>query len=57
MKPFQIYSDEYKRIDFQMKRGTSLQVHISDIHFGIMDPKTEYEILYEQFIRKIQSLP
>ena len=58
IKPFQIFSDkEYKRIDFYQKRGVSLQVHISDIHFGIMDPKTEYDILHEQFIKKIIGLP
>ena len=58
MKPFQIFSkQEYEKIDFYEKRGVTLQAHISDIHFGIIDPKTEYDILYEQFIRKIEKLP
>ena len=39
------------------KRGVSLQAHIADIHFGVMDPKTEYNILYEQFIQVIGPLP
>lgn len=56
-KPFQIQSSEYKRIDFTKKRGISFQVHISDIHFGIIDPKTEYDILQDQFINKIRGMP
>lgn len=56
-KPFQIQSSEYKRIDFAKKRGISFQVHISDIHFGIIDPKTEYNILQDQFINKIRGMP
>ena len=56
-KPFQIQSSEYKRIDFTKKRGISFQVHISDIHFGIIDPKTEYDILQDQFIDKIRGMP
>ena len=56
-KPFQIQSSEYKRIDFTKKRGISFQVHISDIHFGIIDPKTEYDILQDQFINKIRGIP
>lgn len=58
MKPFQIFSDkEYSKINYAQKRGISLQVHISDIHFGIIDPKTEYDILYDQFVKKIVGLP
>ena len=56
-KPFHIQSSEYKRIDFTKKRGISFQVHISDIHFGIIDPKTEYDILQDQFINKIRGMP
>lgn len=36
--------------------GTLLQVHIADIHFGSIDPKTEYDILYNQFIQPISNI-
>lgn len=39
------------------KRGITLQAHIADIHFGVMDPKTEYCILQEQFINVINGVP
>ena len=39
------------------KRGTIIEVHISDIHFGAFDPKVQYNILREQFLDKINQLP
>ena len=54
MKPFTIFQ-EYN-LDYTTRRGISIQVHISDLHFGVMDPKTEYDILKEQFIDKIRDL-
>jgi hypothetical protein len=30
-----------------------IEVHIADIHFGSIDPETQFKILYEQFIQKI----
>lgn len=63
MKPFKFISDndlrDYKSIQmkFPYKRGISLQAHISDIHFGVMDAKIEYQILKEQFIDRIKDLP
>ena len=44
-------------IDPDIHRGTIQEVHISDIHFGVMDPKVQYDILNEQFIKKIEGLP
>jgi hypothetical protein len=38
-------------------RGKLIEVHIADIHFGAIDPKTEYDILTEQFTKKIVQLP
>lgn len=38
------------------KRPTLLMAHISDLHFGVIDPKVQYEILQEQFLSKIQQL-
>ncbi len=54
-----IYMDspEFYDISRGTKRGLLYEVHIADIHFGAMDPQKEYQILYEQFILKISSLP
>lgn len=35
------------------RRGILNQVHISDLHFGAFDPKTQYTILKEQFLDQI----
>lgn len=37
-------------------RGTLVEVHISDIHFGALDPKYQYELLYEQMIKKLYNI-
>lgn len=39
------------------KRGSVIIVGIADLHFGVIDPKTQYDILYEQFIKEIDKLP
>lgn len=39
-----------------MMRGIFLEAHISDLHFGVMDPSIQYNILKEQFIDKIANL-
>jgi hypothetical protein len=58
MKPFTINNDSFfYDLTRKQNRGLSLQAHISDIHFGVMDPKVEYQILKEQFIDKISGLP
>ena len=58
MKPFTIDNNNYQyNITEIPRRGISLQVHISDIHFGVIDPKTEYDILKEQFVDRIKGLP
>ena len=38
-------------------RGSLCTAHIADIHFGAFDPKTQYQILEEQFINRIIELP
>ena len=40
-----------------MMRGTFVEAHIADIHFGALDPSVQYKILQEQFISKIRDLP
>lgn len=43
-------------IDRQTRRGISIQAHISDIHFGVIDPKVEYDFLKSQFVDKIRGI-
>lgn len=38
-------------------RGTLIEIHISDIHFGVINPEYQYNILKEQFIDKIKDIP
>lgn len=63
MKPFRFINDkDITSYDVLMqkypyKRGTSIQCHISDIHFGVMDAQLEYKILKEQYIDRIKDLP
>lgn len=38
-------------------RGLLISAHIADLHFSAFDPKHQYEILEEQFIKVIDSLP
>lgn len=35
---------------------TLIEIHIADIHFGVVDPAKEYAILEEQFLTKIEML-
>ena len=37
-------------------RGVLTEVHIADIHFGVIDPKVQYKILTEQFLMKIDNI-
>jgi DNA repair exonuclease SbcCD nuclease subunit len=37
-------------------RPTLTEVHISDIHFGKLDPKVQYDILEEQFLKQIEKI-
>lgn len=60
MRPFH-YGDSSKdynyNLNYNQKRGISFQCHISDLHFGKISPKVEFDILKEQFIDKIKLLP
>ncbi len=44
-------------IERQEKRGNRVIINIADLHFGSIDPKVTYQILKEQFIDSIKSLP
>lgn len=58
MRPF-YYTTSLSNInlEYTTKRGISMQAHISDLHFGKIDPKVEFNILKEQFIDRIKDLP
>ena len=43
--------------DIQTKRGTLIEAHIADIHFGAINPRLQYEILVEQYLMTLESLP
>ena len=38
-------------------RGQLIEVHLADLHFGAFNPKTQYDILMEQFYQPISQLP
>lgn len=38
-------------------RGTLIEVHLADLHFGAFDPQKQYQILMEQMYSKISQLP
>ena len=44
------------RLDDASSRGILTEVHIADIHFGVIDPQTHYMILNEQFLNKIARI-
>lgn len=45
-------------LDDVYKRGTLISIHIADLHFGVkqISPKTEYDILDEQFFPIIENI-
>ena len=42
--------------NLNLNRGSLIEIHIADIHFGVIDPITQYNILVEQFLSKIQNI-
>lgn len=44
-------------IERKTNRGVLSMVHLCDLHFGAIDPKTEFEILEEQVLNEIEKLP
>lgn len=53
-----IIYDDVPNNEFNYVRPVLTEVHIADIHFGVggMSTKTQYDILREQFIFKIQDI-
>lgn len=56
MEPLMRPKYEYD-IKRETKRGVLSVVHLCDLHFGIIDPKTEYDILEEQMLSIIEKMP
>ena len=50
-------NDPVEDISIKTQRGLLYEVHIADLHFASIDPKTEYEILTSQFTDRINPLP
>ena len=42
--------------NFIYNRGSIVEIYISDIHFGVIDAETQYNILINQFINKISTI-
>ena len=49
-------SSPFIKIRQSYTRGTLIEVHTADIHFGAMDPKVQYDILMNQMINKLVDL-
>lgn len=59
MKQGIIFNDPIEEIKSEIyyTRGNIVTAHISDLHFPVMDSKTQYEILEDQFISKLINMP
>ena len=47
------YGDEF----INTNRGTLIEIHLADLHFGAFNPKSQYEILMNQVYNRIVQLP
>ena len=47
------YGDEF----INTNRGTLIEIHLADLHFGAFNPKSQYEILMDQMYNRIVQLP
>ena len=60
IKPFRFMTPEEELYNLRINnvyntRGSLICVHISDLHFGVIDPKYQYDSLKEQFLNKIND--
>lgn len=60
MRPLEFLTDEEMAFQLSLEevicRPTLKEAHLSDIHFGAMDAKVQYQILTEQFLDKVKLL-
>lgn len=56
MKPYRVIGED-ERAMYQTNRGSLIQAHIADIHFGVITPRVQYDILRDQVINVLYTLP
>lgn len=48
---------EELNINVRVSKGTLISVNIADIHIGAINPKSQYDILKQQFVGEILNIP
>lgn len=48
--------DYVNRQMYYSKRGTIIEIHTADLHFGALNPKVQYQILVEQLLNKVRNI-
>jgi DNA repair exonuclease SbcCD nuclease subunit len=43
-------------VQFLQQQNVFVEAHIADLHFGVIDPRTQYQILNEQFLNYIDGM-
>lgn len=60
ISPIEYVTEDYEKykfnIDRKVYRGNLSIASIADLHFCIMNPKIQYDILHDQFIKKIKPI-
>lgn len=44
-------------IERKVQRGVLSMIHLCDLHFGVIDPKVEFDIIEEQILSQIEKMP
>ena len=57
MQAIHFFDDDIIDLSYKTNRGTLIEAHIADLHFTAINPKSQYEILEQQFLNKIIELP
>lgn len=57
MKLFQRVNDLSYDINRREERGVLSEIHLADLHFGSIDPKTQYDILKREVIDELYKIP
>ena len=43
----------YASVNKNVSRGTLIEVHMADLHFGAFEPSKQYQILVEQVLSEL----
>ena len=57
MKQAILFDEPQLDFNYSFQRGIFVSAHISYLHFPVMDPKKQYDILEEQFLQKVETVP